>query len=138
MRHPIALVAALALAALTGRSALAASTAEQIVAHHLSAAAAGAVDDLVSDYAASAVLITPDGVTKGKQAIHDVFQRLLGGPTRPALEVKKQTFEGEIGYLVWTQNAGTPNEVRGSDTFVVHHGKIVAQTVAIVPMAAHQ
>jgi hypothetical protein len=36
------------------------------------------------------------------------------------------------------QHAGTPDEVRGSDTFFIRDGKIVAQTVVMTPVASRQ
>jgi hypothetical protein len=109
---------------------------EQIVEHHLSAAAAGDVDGVVGDYADNAVLITPAGQTKGKEAIRKAFAGLFapGQAPRPKLEVQRKYFTPEIGYILWVQNPGKPEEVRGSDTFVVRKGKIIAQTVAVVPL----
>jgi ketosteroid isomerase-like protein len=116
-------------------------TADTIVAHHLASAARGDVDSLMADYAADAVLITPDTAIRGKAAIRAVFQRLVGGNSAPggtqgALQVQKQVFKGNVGYLVWVQQAGTPDEVRGSDTFFFRNGKIVAQTVAMVSVSS--
>ncbi|MFO1409722.1 MAG: hypothetical protein U1F06_04995 [Steroidobacteraceae bacterium] len=59
---------------------------------------------------------------------------LANGSRPPPLVVQQQVYAGEIGYITWTQNAGTPQEVHGSDTFVVRNGRIVAQTVAIVAL----
>jgi ketosteroid isomerase-like protein len=119
------------------------SNLETIVAHHLAAAERGDVDSMMRDYAADAVLITPDTAITGKSAIRAVFQRLVGGNSAPGnspggLQVQKQVFKGNVGYLLWVQHAGTPEEVHGSDTFFVRDGKIIAQTVAMIPApAAH-
>jgi hypothetical protein len=115
----------------------------KIIAHHLASAERGDVDALMADYAAGAVLITPDTAITGKPAIRAVFQRLVGGNSaaggaQGALRVQKQVFEGEIGYLLWVQYAGTHDEVRGSDTFIFRGGKIIAQTVVTIPIAAIQ
>jgi ketosteroid isomerase-like protein len=125
---------------LTGYSAPTTFDAETIVAHHLASAERGDVDSLMADYADKAVLITPDAAVTGKSAIRAVFQRLVGGNSAPgasqgALQVQKQVFKGNVGYLLWVQHAGTPEEVRGSDTFFIHDGKIVAQTVVMVPIS---
>jgi ketosteroid isomerase-like protein len=116
----------------------------KIVAHHLSSAEHGGIEALMSDYAADAVLVTPDTSITGKPAIRAVFQRLVGGnasapgaqPGR--LQVQKQVYEGNVGYLLWVQFAGTHDEVRGSDTFIFRNGKIVAQTVVTIPVASLQ
>ena len=113
-------------------------TPEQIVAHHMAAAAKGDVDGIVADYADTAVVFTPGGKTQGKAALRKMFEGIFGGPpgSRAPLEVQQQFYTKEIGYIVWVQNAGKPEELRGSDTFLVRKGKIVAQTVMLVPMHA--
>ena len=139
MKHPFTLLALIALGALplSGQSASAGSP-EQIVNHHMSAAGSGRVDELMSDYADDAVLISPDAVLKGKQAIRGLFQTLMTpGPAALApIDVKKRVFEGDVGYVTWIQNAGKPDEQKGSDTFVIRNGKIVYQTVMMVRTAA--
>jgi hypothetical protein len=111
-------------------------TPEQIVAHHMSAAASGDVDGMIADYADTAVVMTPGGETRGTEALRKMFAGIFGGPpgSRAPLEVRRQFFTKEIGYIVWVQNEGKPEELRGSDTFLVRKGKIVAQTVMLVPM----
>jgi hypothetical protein len=111
-------------------------TPEQIVAHHMAAAASGDVDGVVADYAATAVVFTPGGETRGTAALRKMFAGIFGGPpgSRAPLEVQQKFFTKEIGYIVWVQNAGKPEELRGSDTFLVRKGKIVTQTVMLVPM----
>jgi ketosteroid isomerase-like protein len=79
---------------------------ETIVAHHLAAAERGDVDSMMRDYAADAVLITPDTAITGKRAIRTVFQRLVGGNAAPggspgSLQVQTQVFRGNVGYLLW-------------------------------------
>lgn len=126
------------MAPIIASSDAAPGTPEQIVAHHLSAAASGDIDGLVADYADTAVVITPGGKTRGTAALHKMFEGIFGGApgSHAPLEVQQKFFTREIGYIAWVQNAGKPEEVRGSDTFIVRKGKIVAQTVALVPMHA--
>ena len=112
---------------------------EAIVMHHLSALNSGDLDAAVAVYADSAIFITPDGETKGKTTIHKMLAGVLanvrGGGTGPRalFDVKRKYFTKAIGYIVWTQNAGSPEEVQGSDTFVVRRGKIILQTAFLVP-----
>jgi ketosteroid isomerase-like protein len=115
----------------------------KVIAHHLASAEHGDIDALMADYAAGAVLITPDTAITGKAAIRAVFQRLVGGNStagspQDALRVQKQVFEGDVAYLLWVQHAGPPAEVHGSDTFIFSGRKIMAQTVVIIPTAALQ
>ncbi len=133
-RHTLASI--LCITALPLMSASAAeSAAQQIVTHHLKVSGKGDVEAVAGDYADNAILILPDAVIRGKKAIRNTFAKLLApGPSQLAPVVtEKRVFEENIGYIVWTQNAGKPGEVRGSDTFVVRNGKIVAQTVMMVP-----
>ena len=111
-------------------------TPEQIVAHHMAAAASGDVDGIIADYADTAVVITSGGVMRGTAALRKMFAGIFGGApgSRAPIEVQQKFFTREVGYIVWVQNAGKPEELRGSDTFVVRKGKIVAQTVMLVPM----
>jgi ketosteroid isomerase-like protein len=122
---------------LTGLSGEKPADVATIVAHHLAAAERGDVDSMMRDYAPYAVLITPDTAITGKRAIRSVFQRLVGGNAGPggspaALQVQKQVFTGNVGYLLWVQHLGTPDEVHGSDTFIIREGQIVVQTVAMI------
>jgi ketosteroid isomerase-like protein len=145
MKHPLAplatslLVALLGLAPVVGRSDSTGNVAEKVVTHHLAAVTSGNVDDILSDYADNAMLIAPSGVTRGKQAIRDIFMKRLGGAAggapRPALVLKQKVFEGDIGYIVWVRSAGQPSEQQGSDTFLIKNGKIAVQTV--VSFSAH-
>jgi hypothetical protein len=101
------------------------------------------VHSLMAEYATDTVLITPDTAIPGKSAIRAVFQRLVGGNSaadgsQAALQVQKQVFKGNLGYLLWVQHAGTPEEVHGSDTFFIRDRKIVAQTVAMVKIPSPQ
>ena len=140
MKQSLALFALVALSALplSGQSAPGSSPAEAVVNHHMSAVGSGKLDDVMSDYADNAVMISPNGVAKGKQAIRGVFETLLKpGPNALApIELKTQVFEGEFGYITWAQNTGKPGEQKGSDTFVLRNGKIALQTVMFVPTAA--
>jgi ketosteroid isomerase-like protein len=109
------------------------STTEKIVTHHMTAVGSGDIDAIVSDYADDAIVISPNGVIKGKKAIHGFFEQLIKGPNKmPPIELTKQNFEGDVGYVAWIQNAGMAGETQGSDTFVLHNGKIVAQTVWLI------
>jgi ketosteroid isomerase-like protein len=142
MMSRVALIVAVVFFAgpVTGNCGPATAIVETIVAHHLASAQRGDVDSVMADYAADAVLITPDTAITGRSAIRAVFQRLVGGNAAPgdspgALQVQKRVFKGNVGYLLWVQHAGTPDEVRGSDTFFIRNGKIVAQTVVMVPVS---
>ena len=120
-----------------------ARTPEQVVRHHFAAATARDLDAVVSDYADDAVLITANGVVRGKDAVRAAFAQLLRAPQRGARTASARAepagpqilvshFTGEVGWLMWAQNAGKPNEVRGVETYLVRGGRIELETVGTV------
>jgi hypothetical protein len=141
MRNPLAILALIIPGALpaVALSDTVPDSPEVIVARHMTAIDSGDVEGAAADYAYGAVFITPMGETKGKPAIHKALAAMLpkavdtAGARAPVV-IKQKFFTKEIGYIVWVQNAGKPEEMQGSDTFVVRDGKIVAQTVVFVPM----
>jgi ketosteroid isomerase-like protein len=120
-------------------------TPEQVVRHHFAAAAARDLEAVVADYAEDAVLISADGVVRGKDGVRAAFAQLLRAPqagARPAgtraarggggPQILVSHFTHEVAWLIWTQNAGKPNEVRGVETYLVRDGKIELETVGTV------
>ena len=107
------------------------SPAGQIVEHHLASGNSRNLDEIMRDYTDDAIVIAPDGVNKGKQAIHAAFQKMISQEPYPVITATQKIYEGNVGYIVWTMNAGQPNAMHGSDTFIIRDGKIVVQTVAI-------
>ncbi len=118
------------------------ATPEQVVAHHFATIAAGDLDAVMSDYADDAVLISAAGVTRGKPGIRSQFAQLLRPPTtgpRRQADIIEKHFTADVAWLIWVQNAGKPNELRGVETYLVRNGKIRLETVGTVNVhpAAH-
>jgi ketosteroid isomerase-like protein len=134
-RNPAAAaVSALSLAAIAAAPALAQTepTPTEIVQRHMQFAAAGDVDSMVGDYADDAVVLTAGSAVQGKAAIRTVFATMLKNPAaRTGMKPTKIWSEGDVGFVTWEQNAGTPTAVKGGDSFVVHHSMIVVQAVFI-------
>ncbi|HTT05199.1 MAG TPA: nuclear transport factor 2 family protein [Steroidobacteraceae bacterium] len=118
-------------------------TPEQVVRHHFAAAAARDLDAVVSDYADDAVLITANGVVRGKDAVRAAFAQLMRPPRpgariaaaraeRAGPQIVVSHFTRDVAWLMWTQNAGKPNEVRGVETYLVRAGRIELETVGTV------
>jgi ketosteroid isomerase-like protein len=95
---------------------------ERVVMQHLAASEAGDATLVPRDYAEDAVVIFGNRATTGVKAIQQVFADLYAR-TDMHLTLTTTVFEGSVGYVVWTKN-----NLRGSDTFIVRDGKIVAQT----------
>ena len=90
-----------------------ARTPQEIFQHHVAAIGAGDVDAVVADYAEDAVLVTPQGVTRGREGIRQVFTSLLGDLPDAAWEVPTQVFEGDVLLIEWTAVADPQLRVRG-------------------------
>jgi hypothetical protein len=103
--------------------------AQRIVEHHLKASENANIDEVMSDYADNAILISDGEVIKGKPAIRQTFEQLLLGPAPSPLMVTRSAYEDNLGFIVWTMGNG----LEGSDTFVFENDKIIIQTVALFP-----
>ena len=127
---------------LTTTSALAdtaISSTQKVVEHHVQSGNDRNIEEVMHDYADDAILIGPGGtVYKGKQAIRTSFEQLMQQDAGSIITADQKVFEGEVGYVVWTMNAGTPGAAHGSDTFIVHNGKIAVQTVVIFQSGPQQ
>lgn len=120
-----------------------ARTPEQVVRHHFAVIAARDLDAVVSDYADDAVVITANGVVHGKEGVRATFAQLLRGPQpgarvaaargeRAGPQILVSHFTRDVGWLIWAQNAGKPNELRGVETYLVRDGRIELETVGTV------
>jgi ketosteroid isomerase-like protein len=108
-------------------------TPQEVFAHHGKALAAGDLDEIVLDYADDSVLITPTGVSRGKDGIRTAFAKLLDDLPNAGWDLKTQIFGGDVLFLEWSADS-TVNRVNdGVDTFVFRDGMIWAQTVRYTP-----
>lgn len=104
---------------------------QQTLKHHLQSFATGDVDAIMSDYTDDSVLITPESTLRGLSQIRPLFEMLFSGvfpPGSTEFEMKTQTVEGEVAYILWSASSNFVNVPLGTDTFVIRGGKIVAQT----------
>jgi ketosteroid isomerase-like protein len=101
-----------------------------VIDHHLKCFSESDLKGILSDYAAGAVLFTPNGPLKGVAAIQPLFQVMIAEFSKPgaAFHLQQQFIEGDHAYILW--NAETADNVYelGTDTFVVKNRKIVAQS----------
>ena len=108
-------------------------TTQQVCEHHLRALAAGDLDGILSDYADDSLLIGPEGVVKGRQAIRGVFEGALASLFKPGTyEFTMDTLHvaDDVAYLVWHANCASADIVFATDTFVIRNGRIAVQTFA--------
>lgn len=73
-------------------------TPQSVLDHHLAAFDSGDMDAILSDYSAAAVLLTPEGVFRGRKQIKPILQRLLDDvfTNCTSFEMIRQTVEGDI------------------------------------------
>ena len=104
-------------------------TPQEVFQHHAETLIAGDIDGIVSDYADDAVLITPDGVRRGKDGVREAFEQLLSDLPEAEWEVPTQIFEGDLLFIEGKATAASSKAEDGIDTFVFREGLIRAQTV---------
>ena len=128
-------LSAIAFAAVVAAPALvqaAEHTPVEIVNRHLAFGNAGKYDAMADDYAPDGVVLTAGKATRGQAAIRGMFKAMLGPGAKPSnIKPIKVWSEGEVGFVSWEMNPGTPQAVKGNDSFVVRHGKIIVQAVFI-------
>lgn len=113
-------------------------TTQAILDHHLAAFAAGDADEILKDYTDESVLITPDGVTRGRDALRTAFDGFLSGLFAPGaydFVMDASHVEGEVAHIACHANCASAEVALGTDTFVVRDGRITVETFAakIVP-----
>jgi ketosteroid isomerase-like protein len=110
-------------------------TPDEIFAHHGAALGAEDLDDIVSDYADDAIIISQDQVYRGKDGARAVFTQLLNDI--PEAEWQLDTlFADDVLYLEWKANSSGSHVEDGIDTFVFDDGQIRVQTIRYTVHAA--
>jgi ketosteroid isomerase-like protein len=105
------------------------ATTEQVMQHHGAALLSGNLDELAKDYTDDSILITPIETYKGPERIKAAFAAMMSKLTPEALanfNVTKQDTQGEYVYLLWKAPPAFPF---AGDTFHIHSGKIMMQSV---------
>jgi ketosteroid isomerase-like protein len=105
------------------------ATTEAVMQHHGQALTSGNLDELMKDYTKDSVLLTPTETYKGPQSIKAAFGAMMKVLPPEALanfKHTKQEIQGEYVYLLWT---AVPTLPFAGDTFHIHNGKIIMQSV---------
>lgn len=143
-----AAILSLSIVPLVGGAAVAAESAQAVLDHHVKAMTAGDLDAVMADYADNALLVAPHGIApgqtnvagndvfSGKANIRKFFAVLTDKAHNPAFHEMTSTFESrgnDVMLMKWVQFKGKPNEVAGTDTWIIRDGKVIAQIVAVEP-----
>lgn len=140
--------------AATADSAAAASTADSaqvILDRHVTAMKAGDLAAVMADYADDALVIAPNGIAPGetnvagfnifvgKDNISKLFAVLTNKDNAAGMASMTTNYEfkdGDVALMHWVQFKGTPQEVSGTDVWIIRNGKILSQSVLVNPPAA--
>ena len=110
---------------------MSAAQTEATLLHHLTAFGGGDVDEILADYTEESVLITPDGASRGLEAIRPFFEKCVEIlPPGSDFQMIKQVIEGELAFIFWKAESGNSRIPMATDTFIIRDGKIVLQTFA--------
>ena len=104
-----------------------------VLDHHLVAFASGDADMVLEDYRDDSVLITADGVVRGREALHQAFSGFFSGLFAPGtykFTMDRMEVDGEVAYITWHATCAGADVRLGTDTFVMRDGKIAVQTFA--------
>ena len=115
------------------------SVTESVVRQHLQAfIEQQGVAAIVNDYDDDARFVTEARIYRGKKEIGEFFADFIGSLPPGSIErfsLRTLRTEGNIAYITWSIGGTVP---LGTDTFVVHRGKIVSQTFAMCAASARQ
>ena len=111
---------------------MAVASTSEVLDRHLKSFAERDLDGVLADYSSDAVLFTPTGSLRGRDAIKPLFQELISKFAKPAssFTMQQRCIEGDHAYIVWTAETADNLYEFATDTFVVRNGKIVAQSFA--------
>lgn len=113
------------------------SSTQEVVQRHLKTFRASDLDGVLADYADDAVMFTPNGPIKGKEALRAAFTQFIAewGQPGTTFNLQREHYDGERGYIVWTAQTGANVYEFGVDGFVVRDGKITSQFFGAKTMA---
>ena len=138
-------------AAESAAPAATADSAEVILDRHVAAMKAGDLEAVMADYADDALVIAPHGIVAGetdvggfnvfdgKANISKLFAVLTNKDNAAGMASMTTTYESkgnDVTLMRWVQFAGTPQELSGTDVWVIRNGKIISQAVLVNPPAA--
>lgn len=128
--------------------AVTADSAQTILDRHVAAMKAGDLAAVMADYADNAVVIAPNGIAPGevnvagfnvfdgKANISKLFTVLTGKDNAAGMASMTTSYEfkgSDVVLMPWVQFKGEPNEVSGTDVWVIRDGKVQSQTVLLNP-----
>jgi hypothetical protein len=104
------------------------ATTGAVFQHHIQTMSSGNLDEALKDYTEDSVLFTPIAMYIGLDAIKAGFTALstLHPVVAANFKIIRQEIKGEYIYFLWSAPPAIPF---GGDTFYIHDGKILMQSV---------
>ncbi|MFQ6538609.1 MULTISPECIES: nuclear transport factor 2 family protein [Aphanothece] len=99
-----------------------------VLARNGAAFARGDLEAILANYGEDAVVIRPDRVYRGLEAIRGMFQDVLANFEGFVPQGSSLTVAGRFALMTWTASSGSGRIVQGVDTFVIENDCIVAQS----------
>jgi len=105
---------------------------KEVLDHHWKTFQANDLEGTMADYTEESVLITPDKTFKGLKEIREnfVYAFSLFPKDSATLQLDKSIVHNDVGYIIWQATTPKFKLTFGTDTFIIHNGKIVRQTYA--------
>lgn len=105
-------------------------TAVEVLDDHLRESQVGSIeDDLARNYAPDLVVLSGRGIHRGHDGLRQLAELLRQELPNATFEYGTRLVEGEMGFLEWTARADGARVEDGADSYLIRHGRIVAQTI---------
>ncbi len=111
--------------------AIAQTSTQQVLNHHLSAFMEADVQEILKDFTDESELLTPEGALKGLPAIQSFFEEAFKViPKGSSLDLKQMAIRDDVAFIAWRCESPFVNVPLGTDTFIIREDKIVCQTLS--------
>jgi ketosteroid isomerase-like protein len=144
-------ILSLSVVSLMGGAAFADASSQAVLDRHVAAMKAGSLDGVMADYADNVLVVAPHGIAPGQTNVagNDVFsgkaeaRKLFAVLTdkdhSAAMKSMTSSYEqrgNDVTLMHWVQFKGKPEQVSGTDTWIIRGGKVITQVVAVDPAPA--
>jgi ketosteroid isomerase-like protein len=102
------------------------TTTREVFDRHVSHQIQGDLDAILTDYAADAIVVGPDGIGSGRDHIRAAYEQVL--PLLGGLEVTSLQVQGDVVYVSFRARNDGAADLVGTDTFVIRDGLIHVHT----------
>jgi hypothetical protein len=103
----------------------------EVLEDHLGRRERGDIDgDLEHNYAQDVILLCEKGILKGRDAVRRSAQALADQLAGVSFQFPFKAVYGEHALLHWNAQSASARVDVGVDTFVIHDGRIILQTIS--------